>query len=164
MSTVTINGSTWQVYFADQPADLMQGLSGLVSMDAGTGMLFDTGYSHLIGVTTVQMLFSLDIAFISSDLKVVEIQRDVAPGNIITSTESARYFLEVNAGELAAISVGDDVDVNIVVPVFIGDQTEVTIDDIWAVITTMMPMLVVGMFGIGLIRSMSGGERHGLVY
>jgi len=78
-------------------------------MPADTGMLFDLGYEHTVQVTTAEMLFNIDIAFISVSQEVVDIARDVAPGNIVTSVLPTAYFLEVNAGELANVELGDHV-------------------------------------------------------
>jgi len=63
-------------------------------MPAGTGMLFDLGIKQTIQVTTVPMLFNLDIAFFSEEFVVTEVCRNVAPGYLVTSTLPARYFLE----------------------------------------------------------------------
>ena len=105
---VTIGANQWQVDLANTYWELVQGLSGLEGIPAGTGMLFDLGYDHIIQVTTEEMLFNLDIAFISSSLEVVDILQDVAPGNLVASGAAAAYFLEVNAGELSGVEVGDE--------------------------------------------------------
>jgi uncharacterized membrane protein (UPF0127 family) len=44
------------------------------------------------------MLFPLDIAFISEDMVITEVYRNVQPGYLVTSMSSVSYFLEVNAG------------------------------------------------------------------
>ena len=105
---VTIGDREWAVDVASLPWELSQGLGGLPNIPQGTGILFDTGFGQTIEVTTVPMLFSLDIAFLSDDLVVTEVCRDVAPGYLVTSTTPARYFLEVNAGELKDIDIGDE--------------------------------------------------------
>ena len=106
---VTIKDREWVVDIASLPWELSQGLGGISEMPVGTGMLFDTGFEQKIEVTSVPMLFSLDIAFISPDLIVTEVRRNVAPGYLVTSMTPARYFLEVNAGELGDIDTGDEV-------------------------------------------------------
>ncbi len=108
---VTIGTKIWSTYVADQPAELSTGLGGLSSIPADTGMLFDVGYDRPIQVTTVPMLFNLDIVFFDSNLKVVDIHENVAPGVIFTSAANARYFIEVNAGEASGVSIGDDVEI-----------------------------------------------------
>ena len=104
---ITIRDKQWQVDIADTPWELMQGLAGLPGIPPGTGMLFDTGATQLIQVTTVPMLFPIDIAFLSETLVVTEVYHNVEPGYLVTSTVQARYFLEVNAGELEGIDSGD---------------------------------------------------------
>ena len=44
---------------------------------------------------------------------VTEVYHEVQPGYLVTSTASARYFLEVNAGELENVAVGDQVAVEL---------------------------------------------------
>jgi len=104
---VTINDKQWAVDIASAPWELSQGLGGLLEMPTDTGMLFDTGFEQIIQVTTEPMVFALDIAFLSSDLVVTEIYHSVEPGLFVTSQLSARYFLEVNAGEMEGIEAGD---------------------------------------------------------
>jgi uncharacterized membrane protein (UPF0127 family) len=104
---VTIRDKEWQVGVADTPWELMQGLGGLPELPAGSGMLFDTGLTQIIRVTTDPMLFPLDMAFLSETAVVTEVYRNVEPGYIVTSTLPARYFLEVNTGELEGVESGD---------------------------------------------------------
>jgi hypothetical protein len=49
----------------------------------------------------------MDIAFLSESLVVTEVYRNIEPGYLVTGTQPARYFLEVNAGELDGIVPGD---------------------------------------------------------
>jgi len=62
------------------------------------------------------MLFPIDIAFISSSLEIVDIALNVQPGCLVTAEASARYFLEVNAGELDSVSSGDIISIQVVSP------------------------------------------------
>ena len=103
---VAIAGRQWGVDVALTPWELAQGLGGIPGMPPETGMLFDMGYEQVIGVTTVPMLFPLDIAFLSEDLVVTEVYRDVEPGLLLNSASPARHFLEVNAGELEGVEAG----------------------------------------------------------
>ena len=61
-ATVKIGDREWSTDVATQPWELSQGLGGLSGILAGTGMLFDLGWEQIIEVTTVPMLFSLDIS------------------------------------------------------------------------------------------------------
>ncbi|APV43660.1 putative conserved membrane protein [Dehalogenimonas formicexedens] len=110
--TITIRDKELVAAVAATPWELTQGLGGLPGLVAGTGMLFDLGSPRFIEVTTVPMLFPLDIAFFSGDFRVTEVYRNVSPGYLVTSTSQARYFIEVNAGELDGIEVGHEVSVS----------------------------------------------------
>ncbi|MDD4984672.1 MAG: DUF192 domain-containing protein [Dehalococcoidales bacterium] len=112
-ATVTIRDKLWNVDVAATPWELEQGLGGLSEIPPGTGMLFDIGVEQAIQVTTVPMLFSLDIVFLSEALVVTEVYRDIQPGYLVNSTLPARYFLEVNAGETEGLENGDQVTVEI---------------------------------------------------
>ncbi len=109
---VTIQGREWLTDLAVAPWELTQGLGGIPGIPAGTGMLFDMSYEQSIDVTTEPMLFPLDIAFLSEDLAVTEVYRNVEPGYLVNSVSPARYFLEVNAGEFELLEPGDAVIVD----------------------------------------------------
>ena len=106
---VTIGDNEWLASLSSTYWELVQGLGGISEIDVGTGMLFDLGFTQDIIVTTEPMLFPLDIAFLSEDLVVTQIYRNVQPGYQVHSTIPGRYFLEVNAGELEEIDVGSQV-------------------------------------------------------
>ena len=106
---VRIRDKQWQVALATTPWEQAGGLGGVPSIPPGAGMLFDLGCDQIITVTTMPMLFSLDIALISDSLTVVDIGRNVPPGLVISSSVPTRFFLEVNAGELEGIDTGDGV-------------------------------------------------------
>lgn len=110
---VVIGDNEWLVDVATTPQELLQGLAGVASIPAGTGMLFDLGAEQIITVTSEEMLFPVDVIFISSDLKVTEVAFNLMPGYFGTTSLPAQYFLEVNAGEAAEIFSGDDVSITI---------------------------------------------------
>ena len=119
-ATVTLREKQWQVSLATTYAELVGGLGGVPSMPAGTGMLFVLPADQPASVTTEPMLFNIDIIFISSGLEVVDVARNVTPGNIVTESTPVRYFLEVNAGEAEGVEVGDGVTIQgVVKPAFI---------------------------------------------
>jgi uncharacterized membrane protein (UPF0127 family) len=111
-----IGDKRWQVAVATSYEELCRGLGGLPELPSGTGMLFDLGYPQIIRVTTEPMLFSLDIAFLSQELVVTEVYRDIEPGYVVTSEMPARYFLEVNAGELEQLRTGDQASLEYLSP------------------------------------------------
>jgi len=150
-ATIIIGDKQWQVGVANTPWELTQGLGGLPELAPGTGMLFDLGWDQTVQVTTVPMLFPLDIAFFSETLVVTEVYRDIQPGYIVTSTLPARYFLEVNAGELDGTDTGDRATVEAILPA----QT-VTPD--W--MTTMISLtgfVVIGMLTVNVVQDMVKG-------
>ena len=115
-AVVTINGKQWSVSVANTFTELATGLSGVESIPAATGMLFDLGYDHKhIEVDMSRMLFPLDIIFINSTQGVDGVMQNVQPGlsAILDDTDypGARYFLEVNAGEAEGIEDWDTVDI-----------------------------------------------------
>jgi len=149
-ATVNIHDKQWQVSVATTLEELTQGLGGLPSIPANTGMLFDLGYETTITVTTEPMLFPIDIAFISSSLVIVDIARDIQPGCLITSDVAARYFLEVNAGELSGIAIGDAVVIQ-------GAQVQPN----WtsSLMSFGMAAMMIGLAGavvVGMVRSNPG--------
>jgi len=109
---LTIGDTQWSCTLALTSAEIMQGLSGVESLTAGTGMLFDLGtdYSR-IDINMDEMLFPLDIIFINSNMTVVGVLHDVQPSDeayfLASSSLGARCFMEVNAGEAASVNVGD---------------------------------------------------------
>ncbi|MCL0079832.1 DUF192 domain-containing protein [Dehalococcoidia bacterium] len=153
---VTIGPKQWEVYLATTYEEIIQGLGEVISIPPQTGMLFDLGYDQVITVTTVPMLFPLDIVFISSDLRVVDIARNVPPGNLVASDEFARYFLEVNAGETAGVQIGDEVHVHVLVypaEIRIPPPPPPPMDDIVNFGMTTMAMLFAGNIAVSVIES-----------
>lgn len=105
---ITINDNQWQVSLATTYAELTTGLSGIASLVASTGMLFVLGTKRQVTVDTSQMMFPLDIIFISESI-VIDVASDIQPGYLVTEETPCDMFLEVNAGEAAGVEVGDTV-------------------------------------------------------
>jgi uncharacterized membrane protein (UPF0127 family) len=110
---VTIRDNQWQVWLATTPTELARGLSRIPSIPAGTGMLFLLPGNQVVSVTTQSLYFPIDIIFVSSDLEVIDVARNVPPGMIVTENTPVSYILEVNAGETAGIGSGDVVDITV---------------------------------------------------
>ena len=151
--TITIQNTTWQVSIAADPVDLTQGLGGLASIEEGTGELFDLGVSQIIQVTTVPMLFALDIAFLDENLVVTEVYRDIQQGYLVTSQQPARYFLEVNAGELASVNPGDQAAAEVTLPPVINTSSAGWLDLVNTFVPLLMGMAFLGML-IPLVKSL----------
>ena len=108
-TTVTIGNTQWTVMVATTYSEVSQGLSDVSNLAPGTGMLFVLGADYpYIPIDMSRMLFPLDIIFISSDLRVTGIFRNVQPQETDVFCYGA-YFLEVNAGEAEGIELGDSV-------------------------------------------------------
>jgi uncharacterized membrane protein (UPF0127 family) len=148
-AVVTIRDKHWQVSVADTPWELAQGLGGLTGLAPNTGMFFDTGYEQIIQVTTIPMLFPIDIAFFSGSLAVTEVYRNVEPGFIVTPNSFARYFLEVNAGELEGIEVGDTAQVEVLALAEIPPSNA----DWTSMMVSMFGFLVMGTFMVAIVKN-----------
>jgi len=154
---ITIRDKQWSVSIANTPWELTQGLGGVAGIPSGAGMLFDTGWEQYITVTTVGMLFPLDVAFLSESLVVVDLIQHFQPGYNLTSTVPARFFLEVNAGEMDGVDLGDRAYVELL---------PLQEEPIWVTLPTLMmnmmmaifPIVVVGAFGVGMMKAISGGS------
>ena len=144
---VTVAGRQWLASLADTYWELVQGLGGVAAMDAGAGMLFDLGSEQAITVTTEPMLFSLDIAFLSESLVITEVYRSVPPGCLVHSATPARYFLEVNAGELADIRSGDQAALEI-----LSLQGETSVPDWVPAFSSFTAFLLMSFFLVGAVK------------
>ncbi|MFC1930680.1 ArdC-like ssDNA-binding domain-containing protein [Chloroflexota bacterium] len=149
-AVVKIRDKEWFTDVATLPWELSQGLGSLAEIPPATGMLFDMGFEQTIEVTTVPMLFPLDIAFLSEDLTVTEIYRDVEPGYLVTSQVPARYFLEVNAGEFAGIEPGASVSVESLVT----EEMAPAASDLVSTVVPFVGFLTVSAISILVMRDM----------
>jgi len=142
---VTIADKEWLVSLASSPWELTQGLGGIPEIPHATGMLFNMGFEQIVHVTTVPMLFPLDIAFLSETLEVIEVYRNIQPGYLVTSTSPARYFLEVNAGELDGVESGDHASFEFLAPVSAVEASDWVTPMISFIGLILMGILVVSM-------------------
>ncbi len=151
---VTINDRQWAVDIAVTPWELSQGLGGLSELPSGTGMLFDLEYEQVIEVTTVPMLFPLDIVFLSEDMTITEVYHDIEPGYIVTSQSLARYFLEVNAGDMEGIKAGDVASLEL-----LAMQSEPVVTDWMTPIAAFVGIALVGTLALRMY-SRALAEKH----
>ncbi|MFC1915214.1 ArdC-like ssDNA-binding domain-containing protein [Chloroflexota bacterium] len=149
-AVITIGNKEWFTDVATLSWELSQGLGGLVEIPPTTGMLFDMGFEQSIEVTTVPMLFPLDIAFLSEDLTVTEVYRNVEPGYFVTAQLPARYFLEVNAGELAGIEPG----VSVSVESLVTEEMAPVASDLVSTVVPFVGFLTVSAISILVMRDM----------
>ena len=112
---VKIAGQNIKVDLALTETAREQGLSGRRSMAEGTGMLFvfDRPDKYLFWMKN--MYFSIDIIWISEDMRVVYIKKGARPDLFLETyepEENAKYVLEVVAGfsDKNNLKVGDKVE------------------------------------------------------
>jgi uncharacterized membrane protein (UPF0127 family) len=89
------------------PAAQVKGLSGTNNLPSNGGMLFVFEYPHKYGIWMHGMKYPLDIVWISSDRRVITVDRNVSPQTypkVFYPSQLATYVLEVRAG----ISQKDD--------------------------------------------------------
>ncbi len=110
-AVISTQDKSWSVEVASTQAELSQGLSGRTSLLANTGMLFDLGSDQIVTITMLQMLFPLDIVFVSGELVVTEVLVGVPVGVVTHNTIPARYFIEVNQGEADGVLEGNVVTI-----------------------------------------------------
>jgi len=142
-ATVTIGNKTWTCSLVSSYVELVQGLSGLESMPANQGMLFDFGGERIADINAYEMLFDLDVIFINDELKVTEVIHGFIIGDDFTTTVPCRYFLEVNAGEAdgtTPVQPGDSVTIS-----GSGNENESASIDLGAILMLMIVAPMMGM-------------------
>jgi len=159
-AVVTIGAKQWLVDIASMPWELTQGLGDLAELAAGAGMLFDTGFEQYITVTTDAMLFDLDIAFLDENMVVVEVVQYFKPGQILTVGRPARFFLEVSSGDLDSIEPGDQAVVEIIASQAAPAWQDM-VESLFAAMWALMPLLILGAFGIGVVKGLTGSSDRG---
>lgn len=112
---VTIGKVEIEAEVADTLPKQIRGLMFRKSLPEKSGMLFLFNSDDYYGIWMMNMSFPIDIIWINSEHKIVDIVKDAPPCGIICQTyhpkEKARYVLEVNAGftDKYTIKVGDSV-------------------------------------------------------
>jgi len=115
---VRIGQGIWEVELATDPKARHRGLAGRKELPTGTGMFFVFPDEQVRGFHMLDCHVPLDIAFISSNLIVVEmrtmrVEADPSdPKAAYSSRYPIKYALEVPAGELArdGVAIGDRVE------------------------------------------------------
>ena len=105
---VQIGGSLVQAIVADSSAERSKGLSGTSDLAPNQGMLFVFPQDGEHGMWMKDMKYPIDIIWLSSDKKVVDIEANAAPSsypNVFTPSGSARYVLEVPGGFAASANI-----------------------------------------------------------
>ena len=111
---VTIDGRRWDVELAVTDEQKYVGMSYRESAPDGQGMLFIYRQSQRLSFCMRGCLVPLDIAFIDENFRIVaihtmEVEPDLAGRRPYRSGKPAMYALEVAAGALDGVTVGDTV-------------------------------------------------------
>lgn len=114
---VVIDGTPINVALSTTTAEIDQGLQNRPTLATNDGMLFIFNSAKIYQFWMPNMSFSLDMIWIGSDMKVVDISRDAPPLPDPTKpvwfrpSSPAQYVLEVNANYAAEhnINIGDSV-------------------------------------------------------
>ncbi len=105
---VQIGNVVIQAEVADNSIERVRGLLGREELPENTGMLFIFDKPGFHGIWMKDMLFPIDIVWISEDFIVVHIEEDISPETypeVFEPGEEARYILETNAGFAAENNV-----------------------------------------------------------
>jgi uncharacterized membrane protein (UPF0127 family) len=151
-ATLTIRDKQWSINLATTASEQAQGLGGLPGIPPRSGMLFDLDMPQTIQVTTIPMLFPLDIAFLSENLVVTEVYHDILPNYLVTSTLPARFFIEVNAGELTGIDTGDRAAVDVISTL---DGVAPVGPDWMSAMVSFMWFMIMGLFMVGMVKTLT---------
>lgn len=113
-NTVTIKGYKLEVEIVRTPEEQMRGLSGRESLAENAGMLFVYEQQTTPAFWMKEMNFPIDIIWIGSDKRIVDITENLAPETfpqLFRPSAPVQYVLEVNAGwaENHTISTGDKI-------------------------------------------------------
>lgn len=110
--SVVLDGQLIHVTVADTDVARSQGLGGRQGLAPNEGMLFVFPSDDRYSFWMKDMLFSIDILWLSSDGHVLYIQEQVSPGTYprtFSPGTPARYVLELPAGYVAKhqVQIGD---------------------------------------------------------
>ncbi len=98
---VLVAGQKIKVDLAINQEEKNQGLSGRLSLDEGTGMLFIFENSARYAFWMKDMNFNIDIIWIGENFEIAYIKKDAKPESFpeaFTPNRDAKYILEVPAG------------------------------------------------------------------
>ena len=100
----------YKVQVAVTEEEQRKGLQGVKDMPVDEGMLFVYDREKPLSFWMKDTLIPLTVAFINEDMEIIAVY-DAYPGDETPMQETAKYVLEVNAGE--DIDEGDDVEFNL---------------------------------------------------
>jgi uncharacterized membrane protein (UPF0127 family) len=98
---LTLDGHVFSVEIADTAKKIAMGLSGHQPLSSDQGMFFIFDQPDNYGFWMKDMLFSLDIIWFDSEMKIVHIERNLSPETypaIYYPDRPSKYVLEIPAG------------------------------------------------------------------
>ena len=110
-STIIIKKTKFTIYIADMFFSQALGLMHRKNLKKNEGMLFITNKESKYGIWMLNMKFSIDIIWLDSNGRVVDIKEDAQPSHSVFSSETfkpqskAKYVLEINAGTSKSIGI-----------------------------------------------------------
>jgi hypothetical protein len=112
---IPIAGTTIAVDIARTREEAQKGLSGRPKLLERTGMLFIFDHADRYGFWMSDMHFAIDIVWIDTDWRIIEISPSIIPESyptVFTPPSPVRYVLEVPAGSAWRYDwkVGDKVE------------------------------------------------------
>ncbi len=115
--SLSVASKSLEVEYADTLRKQLKGLSGRKSLDKNSGLFYKFAEPDLHYFWMKDMNFPIDIMWISSEGKVIEIKKNLSPSTFpdkFTSKEKAQYVLEASAGfaDRNGIGVGSSVDLS----------------------------------------------------
>ena len=101
-----------KIEIADTLEERIKGLSGRESLNENAGLLFVHSEPGIYGIWMKDMLFAIDVIWLDSEYRVVDMAHHVRPDSfpeIFEPSGLALYILEVNAGfaKRNGIEIGD---------------------------------------------------------
>jgi uncharacterized membrane protein (UPF0127 family) len=115
--TVKFNEEEFNFSFASSGIELIKGLSHVEDLGSYHGMLFDFGCDYDIHMWAKDLLFPIDVAFLSADGTVLQfgnLNPNIERSFTLRASTPARYALEVPERffERHNIKIGDRLQIN----------------------------------------------------
>lgn len=109
---VTIQGEEVFLSRITNREDHIRGLSGYPGLEKNQGLLFDFGEEGVRGIWMKDMLFPIDVIWLSASSTIVFIREHFAPESypeVVKPQEEARYVIEFPAGFVSRtkLKIGD---------------------------------------------------------
>jgi uncharacterized protein len=112
---IAVNGHGLLAQTAKTPKEQEQGLSGRACLGKDQAMLFIFDKPGYYPFWMKNMKFSIDIAWISADKHIVDIQENVSPQSspkAFVNTKPARYVIELQAGQADSLGLQSGNSIN----------------------------------------------------